>query len=290
MPSRPSAPAASATAARRRSATCTRRPSGGPAPPARTAIIVSTVGAPRQKCVTPSSRSQPPDLRGVDGAQADVGAAGGGHRPGEAPAVAVEHRQRPQVAAVRGQPGVEGHGQRLQVGAAVVVHHALGRPVVPAGVVDRQQAALVLGGDGRRLGGRRAAARTRSPGHDQPARRCAPPPARRPSASSAVATSTRGPGVLDDVRQLGRRQPGVERHQHRAAQRDPVVQLEHHVAVGAQRRDPVARARRRAPRARRSGARPGRPNCGVGEPAVAVDDRRPVAEHQRGAGRGTRSG
>ena len=97
---------------------------------------------------------QPPDLGGVHGAQADVRAAGRGHGPGEAPAVAVEHRQRPQVPGARAQPGVVGHRGGLQVRAPVVVHHALGPSGRPAGVVDRQQLALVdrlrarLGGSG----------------------------------------------------------------------------------------------------------------------------------------------
>ena len=46
-------------------------------------------------------------------------------------AVAVEHRQRPQVPGTRAEPGVVGHRGGLQVGAPVVVHHPLGRPVVP---------------------------------------------------------------------------------------------------------------------------------------------------------------
>ena len=35
-------------------------------------------------------------------AQTDMRACDGGHSPGEAPAIAVEHRQRPQVDAVGG--------------------------------------------------------------------------------------------------------------------------------------------------------------------------------------------
>jgi len=40
---------------------------------------------------------QPEDLARPDGAQADMGAADDRDRPGETPAVAVEHRQRPQI-------------------------------------------------------------------------------------------------------------------------------------------------------------------------------------------------
>ena len=42
-------------------------------------------------------RDQLKDLSGTDLAQADIDAGRGGHRPGEAPAVAMEHRQRPEV-------------------------------------------------------------------------------------------------------------------------------------------------------------------------------------------------
>ena len=86
---------------------------------------------------------QPPDLARVDGAQADMGTAGRGDGPGEAPAVAVEHRQRPQVPGARPQAGVVRHRRGLQVRAPVVVHHALGPPGRPAGVVDGQELALV---------------------------------------------------------------------------------------------------------------------------------------------------
>src|SRR5207249_2973095 len=62
-----------------------------------------------------------PDLGGVDGAQADVGAADRGHAPGGAPAVAVEHRQGPQVDRVGTVPRVDDLGEGVEVGAAVVV-------------------------------------------------------------------------------------------------------------------------------------------------------------------------
>src|SRR5450759_424162 len=93
-----------------------------------------------------------PDPVRVDLAQADVPGGGRGDAPGEAPAAAVEHRQGPQVDAVRGQLVVEGHGQGLQVCAAMVVHHALGASGRPAGVVHAEQAVLVAHWYGERLG------------------------------------------------------------------------------------------------------------------------------------------
>ena len=69
--------------------------------------------------------------RRVDGlgahmAQAHVDPDIGGQRPGEAPAVAVEHRQRPQVHREAAHVPAHGVGQRIQVCATVVIHHALG--------------------------------------------------------------------------------------------------------------------------------------------------------------------
>ena len=88
------------------------------------------------------------------------------------------------------------------------------------------------------------------------------------------------------------RQPGVQRHQHGAHHRHRVVQFQHHVAVGAQRRHPVLAAHSRG------GQRAGQPaapfgHVAVGEPALAVDDRGPVGEDRGRAveeGRGRQRG
>ena len=83
------------------------------------------------------------DQRRIDPAQADAGAGLQRHRPGEAPAVAVEHRQRPQVDRVaRHRPG-DDVGGRVQVGAAVVRDDALGVAGRAAGVVQRDGVPLV---------------------------------------------------------------------------------------------------------------------------------------------------
>ena len=60
---------------------------------------ISTVGA-AQKWVTPALCISSPDIVRIELAQADVGAADGGDGPGVAPAIAVEHRQRPEIDAV----------------------------------------------------------------------------------------------------------------------------------------------------------------------------------------------
>ena len=78
-----------------------------------------------------------------DPAQADVRAAQHRHRPGETPAVAVEHRQGPQVfRKVRHRPGGR-VAHRVQVGAAVVGDDSLGVAGGAAGVADGDGVPLV---------------------------------------------------------------------------------------------------------------------------------------------------
>ena len=86
---------------------------------------------------------QIPDHVGIDSPQTDVCPADGRDRPGGAPAVAVEHRQRPQVAGSEHVTGVDDLPQRIQVGAAVVVHDTLGPARRARGVVDRDRRAFV---------------------------------------------------------------------------------------------------------------------------------------------------
>ena len=92
-----------------------------------------------------------PDHVRAHGPQAHVRRADRGDRPWGAPAVAVEHRQRPQVDAFGVEPLVDDLSERIQVGAAVRVHHALGGARRPGCVVDRDQARLVLDRPGQRL-------------------------------------------------------------------------------------------------------------------------------------------
>ena len=107
----------------------------------------------------------------LDLAQADVGARARGDRPREAPAVAVEHRQRPQVdRRARGMSQSRMLLTRVQVGAAVVVDHALRVAGRARGVVQRDRVPFVGGRLPRelRVALARGAPRSRS-------RRCARP-------------------------------------------------------------------------------------------------------------------
>ena len=80
----------------------------------------------------------------------------GGDRPGKAPAVAVEHRQRPEIDRMKLHlPGHRVPG-RVQPGAAMVIDHALGIAGRARGVVQRDRIPLVRR---RRIGAIRIALR-----------------------------------------------------------------------------------------------------------------------------------
>jgi len=221
---------------------------------------------------------QSPDLAGIHRPQADVRTAGRSHGPGETPPVAVEHRQRPEVAAVRTQTRVECHREGLQVRTPVVVHDPLGSTGGTAGVVDRKQGPFVGTGDLRRCGSAQqdlVLALVPAGQHQTYAR--------RPGYLGGLVGQLRsgdhdsGPRVLDDVDDLRHRESDVQGHQNRTAQGDPVVEFEHDVTVRAQRRHPVSRPD--AQGGQQPGERPGtHAKLGVGEAHLAVDHGRSVPE------------
>src|SRR2546426_9054651 len=65
---------------------------------------------------------QLPDPGGLDLAQADVGAGDGGDTPGETPAIAVEHRERPEVLRVEAHVRLDHLADRVEPRATVRVH------------------------------------------------------------------------------------------------------------------------------------------------------------------------
>src|SRR5690606_7924478 len=88
--------------------------------------------------------AQVEDLLRVDPAQAHVHTGDGGDCPGVAPAVAVEHRQGPQVDRVLTHvPGhLVTHG--VEEGTAVVIDHTLGVAGGAGGVVEADGVPLVI--------------------------------------------------------------------------------------------------------------------------------------------------
>src|SRR5262249_20617901 len=79
----------------------------------------------------------------VNFAQTDVGAAHCDHRPREAPAVAVEHRQGPKVDRLGGQRPGHDISYGFQERAAMVINYALRIAGGAGGVVERDRAAFV---------------------------------------------------------------------------------------------------------------------------------------------------
>ena len=82
------------------------------------------------------------DSRWLDASQADVPAANRGDHPDKCPAVAVEHRQRPQVRVAGGHRHVRERSNRVDVRVAVGDHHALRSGRRTARVVDAEQIAF----------------------------------------------------------------------------------------------------------------------------------------------------
>ena len=87
------------------------------------------------------------NVRRVNPPQTDIDAGDRGQRPRKAPAVAVKHRQRPQIDRVMRQLPADNVAERVEVGAAVVVDHAFRVAGGAGGVVQRNRVPFI----GRRL-------------------------------------------------------------------------------------------------------------------------------------------
>ena len=220
--------------------------------------------------------------RRVDGLGAHVtqrhaGADRRGQRPGETPAVAVEHRQGPQVHRETAHLPADHVGQRVQVRATVVVDHALGIAGGAGGVVQGDGLPLVLRQAPGRLGiafgeqllvfqladqlalgiGRIVDAdQQRRLGHVAGG-------AQRQLAELLVHQQHAGLAVLQDETDGFGIQTGVDGIEHRAAHGHAKVRLEHRRAVGRQNRHGIAqtdaprRQRRTQPATARIGLPPG---------------------------------
>ena len=78
-------------------------------------------------------------------AQAHMGAGEERDRPGKAPAVAVEHRQRPQIDRVLAHARGKRVGVTHQCRAAMMIDDALGVPGRAAGVVEGERVPFIVG-------------------------------------------------------------------------------------------------------------------------------------------------
>ena len=139
---------------------------GGAAPPVATSMVrskrrftasgactsmLSTMGAPHM-CVTPWRSIAREDLRRLDAAQAHMRARHRRHRPRMGPAVAVEHRQGPEIDGFGRKPERHDVAERVQERAAMVIDDALGIAGRARGVVERDRLPLVGRHLPRRIG------------------------------------------------------------------------------------------------------------------------------------------
>ena len=235
------------------------------------------------------------DQRGVDGPQAHVGAPRRGHSPGVRPAVAVEHRQRPQVARPCADAECEHLSHRVEVCTPVVAHDALGVAGRARRVAEADRLPLVV---------REAVVAIRRSlveecfvvllsdqvaalaqgivdvDHD---RRCVHPFERLCDhwRELAIGDQHLRLGVAEDEPDRVGVQPVVQRVEHRAAHRHPEVRLEQLGDIRRHQRDGVADAD--AASRQRSGEAPAaRVELRVGVPAGSVHDGRLVGvDHGR---------
>ncbi len=237
------------------------------------------------------------DGRALDPAQAHLGPALQGHRPGEAPAVAMEHRQRPEVDRVEAHVPDQDVADRVQIGAAVVGHHPL-RPAGGArGVAEGYRLPLV--GRQERLEARitlgqkllvgelaQALARDLELGLDHVDDQ-RPPPClceRRLDHRGVfgVGQQDLGLGVVQDVGDGLGLEADVQRVDHRARHRDAVVRIQHGGHVRQHHRDRVAGPD--APADERRGEPPAAPpQLGIVGAPGAMNDRGPPRIHIRRA-------
>jgi hypothetical protein len=222
--------------------------------------------------------------------QADVDARAGRDRPGEAPAVAVEHRQGPEVDRVLGHIPLEDVRDRVQVGAAVVVDDAFRVPRRARGVIQTDGLPLVggalPGGGGVALGEQRLVL-------DGADRGALADEERVIDVDEEQVAAEPGDGLAGDGREfrvdeqhlrlaVGQHErervgvePRVERVEHRPAHRHAEVRLDHRRRVRQERRHRVASSDAAGPQ--RAGQPPAAsPDLAPRPPQRAVDDRHPV--------------
>ena len=232
---------------------------------------------------------------GAHRAQTDMRAGHRRDRPGEAPAVAVEHRQRPEIDRPRSHPAGQHVVDREQMRAAVVIDHALRIAGGARGVVQRDGVPFVVR---HRPGKIRIAVLDEILVFD-----CAEPLARAGKFRIVVVDDQRlhlaqrqrllhhlgefavgdqhlGVAVVELERDDGGVEPRVDGVEHRARHRHAVVAFEHRRRVGEHRRHRVAAADAALRQRRGKPARP-RVELPVVPPQRPVHDRKLIGKHRR---------
>ena len=223
----------------------------------------------------------------LDAAQAHVGACQRGDGPCEAPAVAMEHRQRPEIDGVARHAPVDDVRQRVEIRAAMMIDHALGIAGGAGRVVERDRVPFVGGVGPFEIGiaaGDEALVIDRSQARAAWRHRVVDVDHQR----RLVEQSERGSddrrefGVGDENLRLAVTQhegdglgvePGVERVEHAAAHRHAEMRLDHLRRVRRHQRDRVAGAHSRLLQRRGEAAR-ARVGLGPGVATRAVHHRK----------------
>ena len=185
-----------------------------------------------------------PDARGLDPPQTDVRAADRRHAPGEAPAVAVEHRQGPQIPSVEAHLRLEHLAERVDPRSPMRIHDTLGPARRARGVVDRKHLFFVLQpalDRRRRAAGEKILVRISGVtgvvhAHDAQA---GERQRLHQRLELGVDEEELRAGVLEDVADLVRAEPRIDGDQHASRGRHAVVRLEHRRNVRAEKCHPV---------------------------------------------------
>ena len=197
-----------------------------------------------------------PHGQGLYLTEADAGGTDGRQGPGEAPPVAVEHGQRPQVNRVAGEPVLEAVADGVQQRAPVGVHDPFGAAGGAAGVINGDQLPLVLDGKRRLLGARGrqellvvagalraptlAGGQRRIVHQDHVAQAAQLAPYRLQHArQAAIQQQHLAAGMLQDVGDFPAVEAGVDGDDHAPRQRYARMGFQHPRNIGRQHRDPA---------------------------------------------------
>ncbi len=226
------------------------------------------------------------DRPGLDPAQTHMRTGERGYGPRKAPAVAMEHRQRPQIDRVLRHPPHQDVAERVQVGAAMVIDDPFRVAGGARGVVERDRVPLVLGGDLGEIGvtlgeegfvierAKALPARTLRVGDVDDQRLLVEEGERAADRRRefGVGDQHHGFAVAEDEGDRLGIEADVERVQHRAGHRDAEMRLEGLGHVGRHQRHRVA-APDTARRQRRGEAAAAFEALPPGMAALAMDDR-----------------
>ena len=132
--------------------------------------MFSTIGAP-QRCVTWCSAIAAKILAGSTRRRQTCVPADGGYRPSVSPAVAMEHRQGPQIDRAAVEPERDRIADRIQKSAAMVIDDALGIAGRAGGVVERDRLPFIVAAPTRPLRNHLRQGRLRTPSRRETGRR-----------------------------------------------------------------------------------------------------------------------